>query len=87
MSKIADICSEEQYADGTILFREGENADHLYILEEGIALKAGNEGELTELLDWLLDNPGSLRQIARRIEAYSKPDASMKTAELIMGMI
>ena len=37
MSKIADICSEEQYADGTVLFKEGENADNLYILEEGIA--------------------------------------------------
>lgn len=36
MSKIADICSEEQYADGTVLFKEGENADNLYILEEGI---------------------------------------------------
>ena len=37
MSKIADICSEEQYADGTVLFKEGENANNLYILEEGIA--------------------------------------------------
>ena len=37
MSKIADICLEEKYADGTILFREGEKANNLYILEEGIA--------------------------------------------------
>jgi CRP-like cAMP-binding protein len=36
MSKIADICSEERYPDGTILFREGEDANDLYILEEGI---------------------------------------------------
>ena len=36
MSKIADICSEEQYADGTVIFEEGKAADHLYILEEGI---------------------------------------------------
>jgi CRP/FNR family cyclic AMP-dependent transcriptional regulator len=36
MSKIADICSEEQYAEGTVLFKEGENADNLYVLEEGI---------------------------------------------------
>lgn len=36
MAKIADICSEEQYGDGTVLFREGEDADHLYIMEEGI---------------------------------------------------
>jgi len=37
MRKIADICLEEKYADGTILFREGENANNLYILEGGIA--------------------------------------------------
>jgi len=37
MRKIADICSEEQYADGTVIFEEGKAADHLYILEEGIA--------------------------------------------------
>jgi CRP-like cAMP-binding protein len=36
MSKIADICSEEQYADGMVLFKEGDNADNLYILEGGI---------------------------------------------------
>ena len=36
MSKIADICSDEQYTEGTVLFKEGENADNLYILEEGI---------------------------------------------------
>lgn len=36
MSKIADICLEEEYVDGTVLFKEGESADHLYILEKGI---------------------------------------------------
>jgi len=37
MGKIADICLDEQYVDGTILFEEGEKAENLFILEEGIA--------------------------------------------------
>ncbi|MCG8684296.1 MAG: cyclic nucleotide-binding domain-containing protein [Desulfobacterales bacterium] len=36
MGEIADICSEEQFEDGTVIFKEGESADNLYILEEGI---------------------------------------------------
>jgi len=36
MRKIADICLEEEYTDGTVLFKERENANHLYILEKGI---------------------------------------------------
>ncbi len=37
MDKIADICEEKLYVDGTILFKEGEKARELYIMEEGIA--------------------------------------------------
>ena len=37
MSDIADICLEEQYPSGKILFKEGEDAKNLYILEEGIS--------------------------------------------------
>jgi CRP/FNR family cyclic AMP-dependent transcriptional regulator len=59
MSKIADICSEEQYADGTVIFEEGKAADHLYILEEGIAdLLIGKDTfiysltEMSEIFGW-----------------------------------
>lgn len=57
-----------------------------FLLQEGIALKAGNETELAELIDWLMVNPGKLIQISQKIRLYAKPNASIKTAELILNL-
>jgi len=35
MNEIVNICSEENYVKDTVLFKKGEEADCLYILEEG----------------------------------------------------
>ncbi len=57
-----------------------------YLLKEGVALKADNEKELAELLDWLLNNPGKLKQISQKSRFYARPDSAMKTAELILEL-
>ena len=36
MNEIVNICSEENYPQNTVLFKMGEEAECLYILEEGI---------------------------------------------------
>jgi len=36
MRKMADICAEEGYGDKAVIFKEGEDAENLYILEQGI---------------------------------------------------
>jgi CRP-like cAMP-binding protein len=35
MNEIADICSEENYSKDEVLFKKGEKAESLYILEDG----------------------------------------------------
>lgn len=35
MEKIANISSEEEYTKDTVLFEKGEEAESLYILEQG----------------------------------------------------
>ncbi|MFC2015279.1 cyclic nucleotide-binding domain-containing protein, partial [Chloroflexota bacterium] len=35
LDKIIDLCTEEVYEAGTILFKEGEVGNKLYIVEEG----------------------------------------------------
>lgn len=35
MEAIANICHEEVYIEGTVLFQQDEKANCLYILEEG----------------------------------------------------
>ena len=35
MEEIANICSEEKYTKDTVLFEKGEEAESLYILEQG----------------------------------------------------
>lgn len=57
-----------------------------FLLNEGVALKVDNESELPELLDWLLSNPGKLKQISQKISQYAKPDAAIKIAELILSL-
>jgi CRP-like cAMP-binding protein len=57
MKELADICSEETYAQNTVLFRKGEDAVRLYILEEGrIRLVIEDGGTIT----FGLDEPGEV---------------------------
>ncbi|MCM8782751.1 MAG: glycosyltransferase [Candidatus Omnitrophica bacterium] len=56
-----------------------------FLLKEGLALKATDERELVELINWLLCNPGKLKQISQKIQFYAKPDAAAKIAELILN--
>jgi CRP/FNR family cyclic AMP-dependent transcriptional regulator len=57
MKKIVNICSEETYAQNTVLFRKGEEAGCLYILEEGtVKLVIENGGTIT----FGLDEPGEV---------------------------
>ena len=55
MKEIANICIEESYAKDAVLFKEGEEAERLYILEEGsLNLVIENGGSLT----YTLTEPG-----------------------------
>ena len=52
-----DICSEENYAKDTVLFKKGEEANSLYILEDGsVKLVIENGGTIT----FGLDHPGEV---------------------------
>lgn len=57
-----------------------------FLLNEGVALKADNGNELAELIDWLMVNPGKMRQISQNIARHSKPDSAIKAAELMLGL-
>ena len=47
MEEIANISSEENYAKDTVIFKQGEKADCLYILAEGtVKLTIKNGGTL-----------------------------------------
>jgi CRP-like cAMP-binding protein len=43
LQKIVSISQEETYATGRAIFKEGEPAQHFYILEEGKVIHTGNE--------------------------------------------
>jgi len=52
MNEIVNICSEENYPQNTVLFKMGEEAECLYILEEGIVkLVIENGGTITFTLE------------------------------------
>lgn len=52
MNEIVNICSEENYPQNTVLFKIGEEAECLYILEEGIVkLVIENGGTITFTLE------------------------------------
>ena len=52
MNQIADICSEENYSKDFVLFKKGEKAENLYILEEGsVHLVIENGGTITYTLN------------------------------------
>jgi CRP/FNR family cyclic AMP-dependent transcriptional regulator len=57
MEDIANICSEENYTKDTVLFEQGEEAECLYILEEGtVKLVIKNGGSLV----FSLTGPGEV---------------------------
>ncbi|MCP4578325.1 MAG: cyclic nucleotide-binding domain-containing protein [Deltaproteobacteria bacterium] len=57
MEEIVDICSEEHCAKDSVLFKKGEEADCLYILEEGaIRLVIENGGTIS----YALSGPGKV---------------------------
>ncbi len=66
INKIAEICSEENYEKGTVLFEKGQEADRLYILEAGtINLVIQNGGTLT----YSLKDPGEIIGWSCMVEA------------------
>ena len=57
ISKIANICSEEFYPKGLVLFRNGDRAEFLYIMVEGtFYLEVKNGGTIT----YSLSEPGEV---------------------------
>jgi len=57
MKEIVNICSKENYAKDTVLFKKGEEADCLYILEEGsVRLLIENGGTIS----YSLTDPGDV---------------------------
>ena len=57
MEEIANICSEEKYTKDTVLFEKGEEAESLYILEQGaLNLVIKNGGSLI----YSLTEPGEV---------------------------
>ena len=57
MEEIVNICFEGNYAQDTVLFKKGEEAERLYILEEGsVKLIIENGGTIT----FTLDEPGEV---------------------------
>ena len=50
LGKVAALTLEKQYEAGTTLFREGDSADYLFILEEGkVALQLTLPGEVVQM--------------------------------------
>ncbi len=48
LKEIANICTEEKYPKGTVLFEKGDSAETLYILKEGVLnLQIKNGGILS----------------------------------------
>ena len=76
MNKIADICTEENYAKDTVLFKKDDEAECLYILEEGtVNLVIQNGGTLT----FNLTEPGEIFGWSSMVES------AVYTASCICG--
>ncbi len=76
MNKIADICTEESYAKDTVLFKKDDEAECLYILEEGtVNLVIQNGGTLT----FNLTEPGEIFGWSSMVES------AVYTASCICG--
>ena len=66
MEEIVNICSEQNYAKDTVLFKKGDVADCLYILEQGtIKLIIENGGSIT----YSLSDPGEVFGWASMLES------------------
>ena len=79
MQKIVNICSEQTYANDTVLFKQGETADCLYILEEGtIKLVIENEGSIT----YSLSDPGEVFGWASMLESGVRTASGICATEL-----
>ena len=66
MEEIVNICSEQNYTKDAVLFKKGEAADCLYILEEGsIKLVIENGGSIT----YSLIDPGEVFGWASMLES------------------
>lgn len=63
-----------------------ETINTKFLLREEVALRAGNEMELADLMDWLLDNSSKLKQISQKTRIYANPDAAIKVAELLLSL-
>ncbi len=57
MSKIANICSEESYSKGIVMFRNDQRAEYLYILIKGtVYLEVRDGGRIT----YSINEPGEI---------------------------
>lgn len=57
VEKIINIAEKESHQKGDVLFREGDNASHLYILTKGhVRLSAGKTGSSV----YIVNHPGEL---------------------------
>lgn len=63
-----------------------ESINTKFLLKEEVALKAGDEDELVDMLDWLFSNPAKLRQLSQKTRLYANPDAAIKIAELLLNL-
>lgn len=64
--------------------QEERNAD--YLLENGAALKACDEGALTYRVNRLLSEPGLLDRLRANAAALGKPDAARAVLDIVLGM-
>lgn len=63
--------------------QEERNAD--YLLENGAALKACDEGALTYRVNRLLSEPGLLDRLRTNAAALGKPDAARTVLDIVLG--
>lgn len=64
--------------------QEERNAD--YLLENGAALKACDEGALTYRVNRLLSEPGLLDRLRTNAAALGKPDAARSVLDIVLGI-
>jgi len=79
MEEIVNICSEQNYTKDAVLFKKGEAADCLYILEEGsIKLVIENGGSIT----YSLIDPGEVFGWASMLESGLRTASGVCTTDL-----
>ena len=57
-----------------------------FLLNEGVAVKAENPGDVVIILDELLYNKTKLRQMSDKAKSISKPDSAIKIARLALEL-